>query len=218
MGYVVTPDTLASIFGALDRRLSHLENANPYQFASITDGSGTLRAEFGALLAAGTSPAQFGERVWDPSARLLFDTNTLAMSGSTLGIGQANPGQTITSTTFVGTAPAITCSFTVSYPTRIRAAAFATLHQNAAGKNAYMRLNLVGVGTSEVCKFGGGATANSMDLTNAYTDFTCAPGGTFATLAPGAYTATLEVATDAGGSLYFDQGYCYVSILSPAAY
>ena len=218
MGYVITPDTLPSIVAGLDRRLSNLENANPLLHSSITDPGGVIRAEFGSLAAAGASPAQFGLRDWDPSGRLLFDTNTLANMGSTLGISQAGPGQNITSTTFVGTAPAVSVTFAISYPTRIRAAFFVTAKQNVAGKVGYVRLNLVGVGTTGNCKFGGGATNNSMDVTNAYADLVLAPGGTLGTLASGTYTATVEAATDSGGTLYFDQAYLYVSILSPAAY
>jgi hypothetical protein len=184
----------------------------------IYDGSGNIRVEIGHLPLRGISPDQYGERAWDSSGNLLYDPTTLANMGKSLGISAQGPGQNITSTSYIATTPAITISFTLAYPTRILLAGFVTAKQNTAGKVGYARVNLVGVGATGDMKFGGGATNNSMDVTNAYAHLICAPGSTVTTLPAGNYTARIEAKTDAAGTLYFDQGYIEGWIISPAAF
>lgn len=83
--------------------------------ASVTDGAGTVRAEFGNLAANGNSPAQFGFRASSAAGVPLFDSlgliGVMTQVGGTISIGL---NQTIASATDI----AVTGSTATWSPTR----------------------------------------------------------------------------------------------------
>ncbi len=175
---------------------------------TVYDPNGVARFQLGSLAAytdpnGFTSPATFGGRQLDAAGNLISDTTYGPVNAlPSLGISTAGPGQTITSSSFVTTSPAISITFTLNRKSRCMFYFFVTAKSNFAGYVAYARLNIVGVGTSGNFKFGGG-----VDVTNAFGHVFCGETSTIGALAPGTYTACVEAAVDAGGSMYFDQGY-----------
>jgi hypothetical protein len=171
---------------------------------SFFDGNGTTRCQIGNLPANGISAAGWGFRVNDSAGNPLYDSTGVIDAMTSLGISQAGPGQTITSTSFITTTPAINITFTLTRTTRCKFDFLATAKSTVAAKVGYVRLNLVGVGTTGNLKFGGGT--GTMDVTNGFGWLYAGPGSSTAALPAGTYTCQLEVSVDAGGSMYFDQG------------
>jgi len=138
--------------------------------------------------------------------------------GNCLAIVGGSPGNLITSTSFVTLSPTIALSFMLSYPTGVRFSCFANAKQTVAGKVGYVRLNLVGQGTTGNLEFGGGPSNNSHDITNGYAELICAPGGSIGTLAVGSYAAQMEASADSGDTLFVVGGYITAYVISPAAF
>jgi hypothetical protein len=156
-----------------------------------------------------TSAGGYGGRAVTSDGRLIWDTDAGAIGAlKSLGISSQGPGQTVTSTSFIALTPSMAITFTLTRPARCMFYFFVTAKSTVAAKVAYARLNIASgpvTGASGNMKFGGGGGA--MDVTNAFGHLFAGETSTIPKLTAGTYTVQVEAAVDAGGSMYFDQGY-----------